>query len=104
MPAPRTPRCDALSKLPALGRAHADGSPDASGLTAVVTLEPCNHTGRTGPCSEALLEAGIERVVYAISDPGHRSGGGAERLRDGGVERRSRACSPTRPRSSCTCG
>lgn len=40
--------CDAMSKLPALGRAHADGSPDASGLTAVVTLEPCNHTGRTG--------------------------------------------------------
>ena len=77
--------CDAMSKLPALGRAHADGSPDASGLTAVVTLEPCNHTGRTGPCSEALLAAGIERVVYAISDPGHRSGGGAERLRDGGV-------------------
>ena len=78
--------CDAMSKLPALGRAHADGSPAASGLTAVVTLEPCNHTGRTPPCSEALLAAGIERVVYAISDPGHRSGGGAERLRAGGVE------------------
>ncbi len=78
--------CDAMSKLPARGRAHADGSPDASGLTAVVTLEPCNHTGRTPPCSEALLAAGIERVVYAISDPGHRSGGGAERLRAGGVE------------------
>ncbi len=77
--------CDAMSKLPALGRVRADGGPDASGLTAVVTLEPCNHIGRTGPCSEALLDAGVERVVYAISDPGHRSGGGAERLREGGV-------------------
>lgn len=66
---------DALSKVS-----------DASGLTAVVTLEPCNHTGRTGPCSEALLAAGIARVVYAVPDPGQRSGGGAQRLRDGGVE------------------
>ena len=41
------------------------------GLTAVVTLEPCNHTGRTGPCSVALLAAGVARVVYALSDPGH---------------------------------
>jgi diaminohydroxyphosphoribosylaminopyrimidine deaminase/5-amino-6-(5-phosphoribosylamino)uracil reductase len=59
---------------------------DARGLTAVVTLEPCNHHGRTGPCSVALLEAGVARVVYAISDPGHRSAGGAEHLRAGGVE------------------
>jgi diaminohydroxyphosphoribosylaminopyrimidine deaminase/5-amino-6-(5-phosphoribosylamino)uracil reductase len=66
---------DALSKVA-----------DPAGLTAVVTLEPCNHHGRTGPCSEALLEAGVARVVYAISDPGHRSAGGAERLRAGGVE------------------
>ena len=96
--------CDAMSKLPALGRAHADGSPDASGLTAVVTLEPCNHTGRTGPCSEALLAAGIERVVYAISDPGHRSGGGGAAPARRRRRRRSRACSPTRPRSSSTSG
>src|SRR5215208_4852270 len=40
----------------------------ATGLTAVVTLEPCNHTGRTGPCSQALVEAGIARVVYAQAD------------------------------------
>lgn len=59
---------------------------DARGLTAVVTLEPCNHTGRTGPCSEALLTAGVARVVYAVSDPGHESSGGAERLRSAGVE------------------
>jgi diaminohydroxyphosphoribosylaminopyrimidine deaminase/5-amino-6-(5-phosphoribosylamino)uracil reductase len=59
---------------------------DARGLTAVVTLEPCNHTGRTGPCSEALIAAGITRVVYAVSDPGRESAGGAERLRAAGVE------------------
>lgn len=68
---------DALSKLP-------DGA--ARGATAVVTLEPCNHTGLTGPCSEALIAAGIARVVYAIADPGKTSGGGAERLRAAGVE------------------
>ena len=68
---------DALSQLPA-------GA--AAGATAVVTLEPCNHTGRTGPCSEALLAAGVARVVYAVADPGRHSGGGAERLRAGGVE------------------
>ena len=73
---------DALSKLPTT----ADGRPDASGLTAVVTLEPCNHTGRTGPCSVALLNAGVTRVVYALSDPGKRSSGGAAHLRAGGVE------------------
>ncbi|HEU0205204.1 MAG TPA: bifunctional diaminohydroxyphosphoribosylaminopyrimidine deaminase/5-amino-6-(5-phosphoribosylamino)uracil reductase RibD [Pseudolysinimonas sp.] len=73
---------DALSKLPTT----ADGRPDAAGLTAVVTLEPCNHTGRTGPCSVALLNAGVARAVYALSDPGKRSSGGAEHLRAGGVE------------------
>ncbi len=69
---------DALAKLPTPG--------DAAGLTAVVTLEPCNHTGRTGPCSVALLNAGVARVVYALSDPGQRSSGGAAHLRAGGVE------------------
>ena len=67
---------DALTKLsPGL----------ATGATAVVTLEPCNHVGRTGPCSEALIAAGVGRVVYAASDPGQHSGGGADRLRKAGV-------------------
>lgn len=58
----------------------------ARGATAVVSLEPCNHTGRTGPCSEALLNAGVARVVYAVDDPGAQSSGGAERLRAAGVD------------------
>ncbi|WP_246247295.1 bifunctional diaminohydroxyphosphoribosylaminopyrimidine deaminase/5-amino-6-(5-phosphoribosylamino)uracil reductase RibD [Aquiluna borgnonia] len=56
------------------------------GLTAVVTLEPCNHTGKTGPCAQALIAAGISRVVYASSDPGDASSNGAQTLRDAGVE------------------
>jgi diaminohydroxyphosphoribosylaminopyrimidine deaminase / 5-amino-6-(5-phosphoribosylamino)uracil reductase len=58
----------------------------AEGLTAVVTLEPCNHTGRTGPCAQALVEAGVARVVHAQSDPNPVAAGGAARLRDAGVE------------------
>lgn len=56
------------------------------GATAVVTLEPCDHTGRTGPCSQALLAAGVRRVVHAVGDPDPRAGGGAETLRRGGVD------------------
>ncbi|MFG6502853.1 bifunctional diaminohydroxyphosphoribosylaminopyrimidine deaminase/5-amino-6-(5-phosphoribosylamino)uracil reductase RibD [Microbacterium sp. P05] len=67
---------DALSQL-------AEG--EARGTTAVVTLEPCNHTGRTGPCALALLEAGVSRVIYALQDPNLKAAGGAERLREGGV-------------------
>ncbi len=58
----------------------------ARGTTAVVTLEPCNHTGRTGPCSEALLAAGVRRVVHAQADPNPVARGGADRLREAGVE------------------
>ncbi len=58
----------------------------ARGTTAVVTLEPCDHTGRTGPCSQALLRAGVTRVVYAVDDPHAVAHGGAETLRRGGVE------------------
>jgi len=58
----------------------------AAGATAFLSLEPCNHHGQTPPCSEALLAAGISRMVYASPDPGRVSGGGAEVLRRGGVE------------------
>ncbi|WP_427383704.1 bifunctional diaminohydroxyphosphoribosylaminopyrimidine deaminase/5-amino-6-(5-phosphoribosylamino)uracil reductase RibD [Janibacter sp. G56] len=58
----------------------------AAGGTAVVTLEPCNHTGRTGPCSEALLAAGIVRVVVAVPDPTDEASGGVARLRAAGLD------------------
>ncbi|GEL93516.1 bifunctional diaminohydroxyphosphoribosylaminopyrimidine deaminase/5-amino-6-(5-phosphoribosylamino)uracil reductase RibD [Cellulomonas composti] len=56
------------------------------GSTAVVTLEPCDHTGRTGPCTAALLAAGVARVVVAVTDPNPLAAGGAERLRNQGVQ------------------
>ena len=65
---------------------NASGGRLPAGCTAVVTLEPCNHTGKTGPCAQALIAAGIERVVYASSDPGVASAGGAETLRNAGIE------------------
>jgi diaminohydroxyphosphoribosylaminopyrimidine deaminase/5-amino-6-(5-phosphoribosylamino)uracil reductase len=68
---------DALSRL-------APG--EAQGATAIVTLEPCNHTGRTGPCAQALLAAGVARVVYALPDPTENAHGGGDTLRDGGVD------------------
>jgi diaminohydroxyphosphoribosylaminopyrimidine deaminase/5-amino-6-(5-phosphoribosylamino)uracil reductase len=58
----------------------------ARGGTAIVTLEPCNHTGRTGPCSEALIAAGIQRVVIAVDDPTPVAAGGAHTLRSAGVQ------------------
>jgi diaminohydroxyphosphoribosylaminopyrimidine deaminase / 5-amino-6-(5-phosphoribosylamino)uracil reductase len=56
------------------------------GATAVVTLEPCNHTGRTGPCTEALISAGIRRVVVSVEDPNPVAAGGAARLRAAGID------------------
>jgi len=57
----------------------------ARGATAIVTLEPCAHRGRTGPCAEALADAGIARVFYAVRDPNPHAAGGAARLLARGV-------------------
>ncbi|HEX7747033.1 MAG TPA: bifunctional diaminohydroxyphosphoribosylaminopyrimidine deaminase/5-amino-6-(5-phosphoribosylamino)uracil reductase RibD, partial [Micromonosporaceae bacterium] len=57
----------------------------ARGGTAVVTLEPCNHTGRTGPCTTALIQAGVARVVVGVPDPNPVASGGAATLREAGV-------------------
>lgn len=54
--------------------------------TIVVTLEPCNHQGRTGPCTRAIVEAGIARVVYSIDDPHGQAAGGAAQLRADGID------------------
>ncbi|MCY0958949.1 bifunctional diaminohydroxyphosphoribosylaminopyrimidine deaminase/5-amino-6-(5-phosphoribosylamino)uracil reductase RibD [Streptomyces sp. H27-H5] len=57
----------------------------ARGGTAYVTLEPCNHTGRTGPCAQALVDAGVTRVLYAVPDPTPQAGGGSATLRAAGI-------------------
>jgi diaminohydroxyphosphoribosylaminopyrimidine deaminase/5-amino-6-(5-phosphoribosylamino)uracil reductase len=58
----------------------------ARGGTAVLTLEPCAHTGRTAPCTDALIAAGVARVVVAVPEPTELAGGGADRLRAAGVD------------------
>ena len=63
-----------------------DAGSAARGATAIVTLEPCGHTGRTGPCTQALIDAGIERVVFGQSDPTDLAAGGAAVLRAAGIE------------------
>jgi diaminohydroxyphosphoribosylaminopyrimidine deaminase/5-amino-6-(5-phosphoribosylamino)uracil reductase len=65
--------------------ALATAGEDAAGGTAFVTLEPCDHQGRTGPCTAALLKAGVARVVYGQADPSPEASGGAARLRAAGV-------------------
>ena len=74
------------------GRPHAEAialqkaGDAARGGTAYVTLEPCAHEGQTGPCAEALIAAGVSRVVFALQDPDPRvDGGGADKLRAAGI-------------------
>lgn len=74
------------------GEAHAEvnalaaAGERARGGTAVVTLEPCNHTGRTGPCTQALINAGVARVVFAVADPNPLATGGASALHAAGID------------------
>ena len=74
------------------GGAHAErhalgvAGSEAAGATAYVTLEPCCHRGRTPPCTDALIEAGIARVVAAMRDPNPLAGGGLDLLRKAGIE------------------
>ncbi|MDQ0769599.1 diaminohydroxyphosphoribosylaminopyrimidine deaminase/5-amino-6-(5-phosphoribosylamino)uracil reductase [Pseudarthrobacter defluvii] len=73
---------DAIAQAAAVGL-------DLAGCTMVVTLEPCNHVGRTGPCTEAIIAAGITDVVYAVDDPHDPAAGGAATLRAAGIRVRS---------------
>lgn len=74
------------------GEAHAEihalqqAKEKANGAIAYVTLEPCNHAGKTGPCIQALLNAGIKRVVVGAQDPNPIAGGGIQKLREHNVE------------------
>ena len=66
--------------------ALAEAGDQARGGTLYVTLEPCDHYGKTPPCTEAILAAGLRRVVIALGDPTPTAGGGADRLRAEGIE------------------
>ena len=74
------------------GEAHAEAQALAAagdladGATAIVTLEPCNHQGRTPPCRQVLIDAGVRRVVIALADPTSRGEGGTAALRAAGLD------------------
>jgi diaminohydroxyphosphoribosylaminopyrimidine deaminase/5-amino-6-(5-phosphoribosylamino)uracil reductase len=73
-------------------RALAAAGAEARGATAYVTLEPCAGHGRTPPCIEALISAGVQRVIFAAADPDPRMHGGAARLRAAGIEAQGGLC------------
>lgn len=74
------------AEVQAINSAHAQGL-DITGATAYVTLEPCNHTGRTKPCVDALIAAQVGRVVIALQDPNPKvAGQGIARLRQAGIQ------------------
>jgi diaminohydroxyphosphoribosylaminopyrimidine deaminase/5-amino-6-(5-phosphoribosylamino)uracil reductase len=73
------------AEVAALADAATRGN-DPRGATMVVTLEPCDHTGRTGPCTQALIEAGVARVVFSVVDPNPAAADGAARLAAAGVD------------------
>ncbi len=76
------PHAEIMALRDAQARGHS-----VAGATAYVTLEPCSHQGRTGPCCDALIAAGIKKVVASLTDPNPRVGGqGFERLRAAGIE------------------
>ena len=66
--------------------AIANATKNLKGATIVVTLEPCNHSGSTGPCTQAIINAGISTVVFAVNDPNSVASGGAEALRAAGIK------------------
>jgi diaminohydroxyphosphoribosylaminopyrimidine deaminase/5-amino-6-(5-phosphoribosylamino)uracil reductase len=80
------------------GEAHAEAvavraaGPAAAGATLYVTLEPCTHAGKTPPCTETVIDAGVRRVVVAVADPNPTARGGAERLRRAGLDVRVGVC------------
>lgn len=78
----------AHAEADAIAQAKATGL-DLNGTTMLVTLEPCNHCGRTGPCAQAIIDAGITDVVYAVDDPHDPAAGGAATLRAAGVRVRA---------------
>jgi len=97
---------DADGTVLAIGAHHGAGTPhaeadairalfqggarrDLSAATMIVNLEPCNHQGRTGPCTQAILDAGIGNVLYAIDDPHGPAAGGGQRLQREGINVRS---------------